>query len=154
MASPPPPRGVLRIPRALLDAAYAHARAGAPEEVCGILAGTREEDAHVVHRLFPVRNAHPRPRTEFLLDPTEQLRATLEAEDDLGMEVVGFYHSHPEGPERLSATDAARATWPGASYLLIHLQPSEGHLSARWDDVSLRFRDEPVELVDDGPKAR
>lgn len=145
---------MLRIPRALLDAAYAHARAGAPDEVCGILAGTRDGNEHLVHRLFPVRNAHPRPRTEFLLDPTEQLRATLEVEDDLGMEVVGFYHSHPAGPARLSGTDAARATWPGASYLLIHLLPHEGHLSARWDDEARRFSPEEVELVDDGPKAR
>ena len=136
---------MLRIPRALLAEAYAHARAGAPQEVCGILAGAREGVAHVVRRVFPVRNAHPRPIGEYALDPQEQLRVTLQVEDELGMEVVGFYHSHPAGPARLSATDAARASWPGASYLLIHLRPAEGHLSARWDADANRFVPEPVQ---------
>ncbi len=95
-------------------------------------------------RAFPVKNVHPRPRGEYQLDPQEQLRLILHVEDELGLEVVGFYHSHPDGPARLSATDAARATWPGASYLLVHLKPQEGHLSARWDADAGRFVDEPV----------
>lgn len=136
---------MLRIPRALLEDAYAHARAGAPQEVCGLLAGRREGGAHVVERLFRMRNAHPRPVGEYALDPQEQLRVTLHVEDDLGLEVLGFYHSHPAGPARLSATDAARASWPGASYLLIHLRPAEGHLSARWDADANRFVPETVQ---------
>ena len=135
---------MLRIPRAALDDVYAHAREGAPHEVCGILAGRGEGADHVVHRSYRVRNAHPRPVGEYQLDPAEQLRITLEVEDELDLEVVGFYHSHPAGPARLSATDAARATWPGASYLLVHLRPAEGHLSARWDAERGRFVDEPV----------
>lgn len=135
---------MLRIPAALLDEVYAHARKGAPEEVCGLLAGRRgPEGAHEVVHVFPVRNAHPRPVGEYLLDPQEQLRLTLRIEDELGLEVVGFYHSHPAGPARFSATDAARASWP-VSYLLVHLKPQEGHLSARWDAEAGRFRPEEV----------
>jgi proteasome lid subunit RPN8/RPN11 len=100
-----------------------------------------------VERAFRVRNAHPRPIGEYVLDPQEQLRLTLHVEDDLGLEVVGFYHSHPAGPARLSATDAARASWPGASYLLVHLRPAEGHLSARWDAEKGRFEAEPVDVA-------
>jgi proteasome lid subunit RPN8/RPN11 len=137
---------VLRIPRAVLEGTYAHAREGAPQEVCGLLAGRRDGTAHVVLHAFRVRNAHPRPIGEYALDPQEQLRLTLHVEDDMGLEVVGFYHSHPAGPARLSATDAARASWPGASYLLIHLRPTEGHLSARWDADKGRFQPEPVEI--------
>jgi proteasome lid subunit RPN8/RPN11 len=138
----------LRLPRKLLDDVYAHAREGAPQEVCGILAGRRlPAGEHVVEHAFRVRNAHPRPVGEYELDPTEQLRVTLRVEDELGLEVVGFYHSHPAGPARLSATDAARASWPGVSYLLVHLRPSEGHLSARWDAERGRFAGEPVDVV-------
>lgn len=122
----------------------AHARAGSPEEVCGLLAGRREGDAHVVERAFPIRNAHERPVGEYLLDPHEHLRTTLHVEDELGLDVVGFYHSHPAGPPRLSATDAARATWPGASYFLLWLRPDEGYLSARWDEARGRFVPEDV----------
>lgn len=111
-----------------------------------MLGGSREEDggAHVVLRAIPVKNVHPRPIGEYQLDPSEQMRVTLRLEDEEGLDVVGFYHSHPVGPARLSATDAARASWPGASYLLIHLRPTEGHLSARWDDAKGRFDVEPV----------
>lgn len=137
---------MLRIPRAILDAIYAHAHAGAPDEVCGILAGVVEGDAHVVHKSYPVRNVAQRTRVEYRLDPQEQLRATLEIEDDLGMEVVGFYHSHPAGPASLSEADAAQATWPGASYLLVHVRPSLGHVSARWDAEARRFAPERVEF--------
>lgn len=138
---------MLRIPRAALDEIYVHAREAAPHEVCGLLAGRREARTHVVERAFPIRNAHDRPATEYRLDPTEHLRTTLHVEDELGLDVIGFYHSHPAGPARLSATDAARASWPGASYLLIHLRPTEGHLSARWDPEEKRFVGEPVELA-------
>lgn len=130
----------------MMAAIVGHARAAAPEEACGILAGTIEGDAHVVRHVFPIRNASPRPRVEYLLDPQEQLRATIAAEDGMGLDVVGFYHSHPEGPAALSATDAARASWPGASYLLVHLAPSEGWLSARWGEAPGRFVPEPVQV--------
>lgn len=134
----------LRIPRALLDAVHAHAREGTPLEVCGLLAGRRDGDDHVVERVYRIPNVHPRPVGEYQLDPKEQLRVTLEVEDDLGLEVVGFYHSHPAGPARFSATDAARASWPGQSYLLVHLKPQEGSLSARWRADRNRFEPEDI----------
>lgn len=138
---------MLRIPKALLDDVYDHARSGVPEEVCGLFAGRRTpEGAHEVARVYRVRNASPRPVGQYLLDPQEQLRITLAVEDELGLEVVGFYHSHPTGPPRFSATDAARATWPGVSYFLVHLKPREGHLSARWDAERGRFEPEDVEV--------
>ena len=138
---------MLRIPRDVLEGIYAHAREGRPQEVCGLLAGRSSTDVHTVVSAFRVRNASDRSIVEYVLDPEEHLRATIRVEDELGLEVVGFYHSHPAGPPRLSATDAARATWPGASYLLIHLAPTVGHMSARWDADSARFVDEPVEVT-------
>lgn len=137
--------------RKQLDDILAHARDGAPEEVCGLLAGTIQDGAHVVERVFRIRNAHSRPVGEYLLDPAEHLRVTLHVEDDLGLQVIGFYHSHPGGPPRFSATDAARATWPGVSYLLVWLRPQEGHLSARWDAERARFAPEDVIIADTPP---
>ncbi|MEA3199982.1 MAG: desampylase [Thermoplasmata archaeon] len=141
----------LRVPASILAQVHAHARAGAPQEVCGLLAGREDAqgDREIVHA-FPVKNTHPRPVGEYQLDPQEQLRLTLHVEDELGLTVIGFYHSHPAGPARLSATDAARASWPGASYLLVHLAPDEGHLSARWDGEKGRFVGEEIEVVGSG----
>lgn len=134
------------MPRAILDDILAHAREGKPLEVCGMLAGREEGGRRVVHRHYRVRNANPRPVGEYTLDPEEQLRITLEVEDDLGLEIVGFYHSHPAGPPRLSATDAARASWPGASYFLVWLRPEEGYGSWSWNAEARRFEAEAVEV--------
>jgi proteasome lid subunit RPN8/RPN11 len=119
--------------------------------VCGILAGRTEAtgDREVV-AAFPVRNVSPAPESEYLLDPEEQLRVTLRIEDELGLDLIGFYHSHPAGPAHLSATDLARASWPGASYLLVHLAPTEGFVSARWDEHSRLFLPESVLVLEPG----
>lgn len=124
-------QAVLRIPRAVADAILAHARESAPHEACGVLAGrtgARDSEALLALR---VRNVSPHPAREFLLAPEEQLAVILRIEDELGWDVVGFYHSHPEGPARFSAMDEARATWPGATYVLAHLAPMEGLVAAR-----------------------
>lgn len=118
----------LRIPAPVADAILAHAREGAPREVCGILAGRLAPREAL--RAIPVRNVHPDPRRGYKLDPEEQLRATLALEEE-GFDVVGFYHSHPSGPARHSAIDEAEAAWPGASFVLAHLAPREGLASAR-----------------------
>ncbi|MHB8605842.1 MAG: M67 family metallopeptidase [Thermoplasmatota archaeon] len=155
---------MLRIPRAVVEDIVAHAREGRPNEVCGMLVGAREGEGagggagrvegpregrgvRRVVRHFRVANVHARPVGEYLLDAKEQLRITLLAEDELGLEVVGFYHSHPAGPPRLSATDAARASWPGASYFLVWLKPAEGYGSWEWDAAKGRFEAETIDVI-------
>jgi len=115
----------LAIPDRVRDEILARAREGAPEEVCGVLAGRRDgDDARVVAR-HPAENVADDPRTRYEIDPREQLEL-LEAIDDAGREVVGFYHSHPRGPPEPSATDAAEATWPERSYVIaVPREPNE-----------------------------
>ena len=113
------------------EALLEHAHDGAPEEVCGVLGGRRKSDTRIesVHR---VPNVASHPRVEYVIDPEAQLDAMEDIESG-GQAVVGFYHSHPRGPEGPSETDAARATWPGFHYLIVTLdgQPSIG--AWRWD---------------------
>ncbi|MEF8774699.1 MAG: desampylase [Halobacteriales archaeon] len=108
-----------------------HARDGHPLEVCGVLGGRRGDPVRVrtVHR---TENVAGNPRQTYVVDPAEQY-AAMEAIEDAGDDVVGFYHSHPDGPPRPSATDAARATWPGRTYLLVDLAGDEPTVGAwRW----------------------
>ena len=98
----------------------AHARAGAPEEVCGILAGTRDGSEGRVAERHPAENVADRPRSRYEIDPREQLDR-MEAVADAGRAVVGFYHSHPRGPAEPSATDVEEATWPDRSYVIVSL---------------------------------
>lgn len=135
-----PPMPTIRLAPATREAILAHARAGLPDEVCGVLVGAREGQDVVVHRAVPTRNAHPAPRHEYLIDPQELLSIVLEAEDEEGLEVVGFYHSHPIGPPHLSQRDHARASWPGACYLLLWFSEPEGMGCWDWDAEARAFR--------------
>ena len=103
------------------DALLDHAREGAarepPEEICGVLAGERGPPDHVTgSRRVP--NVATHPRTEYELDPAATM-STIDRIEDAGGEAVGFYHSHPESDPVPSATDRARATWPGYVYLIV-----------------------------------
>ncbi len=95
-----------------------HARAGAPEEVCGVLGG----EAGRVTRSEPVSNVASSPETRYELDPAGTIEA-IERVEEAG-EHLGFYHSHPQGPPRPSATDEAEATWVGFVYCIVSLPES------------------------------
>lgn len=129
-----------------------HARDGAPAEVCGVLGGTTDEEGdgsdageRRVDAALPVENVAERPRTRYELDAAEQLER-IEAIEGEGSEVVGFYHSHPTGPAKPSATDRAQATWPGASYVIVDLR-DERVGAWRWTGES--FREEAVRVERD-----
>ncbi|MEM4782202.1 MAG: desampylase [Halalkalicoccus sp.] len=127
----------LSFSRDAYDAILAHARAGAPHEVCGVLGG---EDGRVT-ATYRVRNVADSPRTRYELDPEEQLRAIERVESE--GELLGFYHSHPAGPAEPSATDRAQATWPEAHYLIVSV-PDE-RLGA-WYWTGEEFRETRVEV--------
>jgi proteasome lid subunit RPN8/RPN11 len=88
----------------------------APEEACGLLAGQRQGRRLEAVRLFRATNLlHSASR--YRIDPHEQLAAFNQI-DEQGLELVGIYHSHPQGPDELSPTDLAEAYYPEAAYLV------------------------------------
>jgi proteasome lid subunit RPN8/RPN11 len=115
------------------DAIAEHARSGAPEEVVGVLAGSRGDAESTVARAYRARNAADRPRTRYEIDPGEEIEL-LDRIDAAGLECVGFYHSHPEGPAAPSETDARLAAWPGYSYVIVSRGSATPELGSwRWD---------------------
>jgi proteasome lid subunit RPN8/RPN11 len=142
---------MLSLPRGVYDDILAHAE-GSDEETCGILAGERggvDDSAETESRVESVHratNVAENPRTRYLIDPEEQLRIIEEIED-AGREVVGFYHSHPEGPPLPSETDAERAAWPGYSYAIC--VPGERPYLGSWRWNGERFEREAVALRPD-----
>jgi proteasome lid subunit RPN8/RPN11 len=139
--------GTLVVERAVRDALVAHAREGAPAEVCGVLGGDDgdgEGESARVTRHDPVENVASTPRTRYELDPEAQFAALRRVEDD-GDDVVGFYHSHPRGPAGPSATDEAQATWPDAVYCIVSLADADPRLGA-WRWTGERFADLTVRV--------
>lgn len=135
---------MLRVSREAYDAAIDHAREGAPAEVCGVLGGERGATSHA-RTLHRAENVATTPRTEYRIDPTEQL-ALMEALEANGEEVVGFYHSHPHGPAEPSPTDRRRATWTDRSYVIIVLGGSHPYVGS-WRWTGEAFEQEAVALV-------
>lgn len=83
------------------------AAAAYPEECCGLLVGARTGDGVVVTRVVPAPNIAPKPAHDrFELDPAVHLKIQREARA-AGQEVVGHYHSHPDGHAEPSAVDRA-----------------------------------------------
>lgn len=89
----------LILPRTAWQAMHRHVRRRAPLEACGLLAG-RDGRVEVV---IGVRNAARSP-VRYLMEPRAQWSAFNKIEQ-LGLELLGIYHSHPNGPQRPSPTD-------------------------------------------------
>lgn len=85
----------------------AHAERAWPEECVGALLG--EGNTFVCAR--PLENVAAKRKAAFLVSAKDYLSAQAEAQAK-GLSLLGFYHSHPDGPAEPSATDAASAT-PG-----------------------------------------
>ena len=134
---------MLRVTREVYDAAVDHAREGLPAEVCGVLGGDRGATSHA-RTLRRAENAAADPRTEYRIDPAEQL-ALMEEVEAAGQEVVGFYHSHPRGPAEPSPTDRRRATWADRSYLIVVLEGEWPYVGS-WRWTGQRFAREAVAL--------
>jgi proteasome lid subunit RPN8/RPN11 len=126
----------LVFPEALRRVLLEHAREGDPDEVCGILGGR----AGAVERVFRVNNtaddvsadsgvfrdratgeatAGRRP-VHYYMDPRDQLRVYNEI-DALGLDVVGYYHSHTHTEARPSPTDIRLASDLTPLYVLVSL---------------------------------
>src|SRR5437899_1519217 len=83
----------LLIPRSLLAAVLAHARAELPNECCGLLAGVVEDGVGRVTEHYPLRNDLASP-TEYATNPRDLLDATR-AMRAAGTDPLAIYHSHP-----------------------------------------------------------
>lgn len=106
----------LIIPTRLRARIIAHARAEAPLEACGILAGVQGR----VLRSYPLRNVAETPTTRYLADPSGQL-ATFGDLERSGLELLAIYHSHPASPAVPSPTDLSLALYPDACHVIVSL---------------------------------
>jgi [CysO sulfur-carrier protein]-S-L-cysteine hydrolase len=123
-----------QISRTALEAVLAHARERCPSECCGILigSGTRIDEA------APARNLAEGP-SRYLIDPADHIAARRAARSR-GLEVVGFYHSHPHSAAWPSPTDLDEATYPEAVHLIVSL--ADGGAEARLFRIEPRMATE------------
>ncbi|HUY13254.1 MAG TPA: M67 family metallopeptidase [Terriglobia bacterium] len=147
-----------------LEQMLSHAGRDYPSECCGMMLGKSDGEAKVVSEIREIRNLRHDPskaqsmlpldspetetdRNRFLIDPREQIRVEKSARD-LNLDVIGYYHSHPDHPARPSQYDRDHA-WPWYSYVIIQVIRGKAGEFTSWvlaEDRS-RFDDEAVEVI-------
>lgn len=104
----------LEVSREVVKTMRAQAQAAHPLECCGILSGKGNRITSAV----PARNVHPRPERHFEIDPQALIDAHRAARRG-GAQVAGYFHSHPDGLARPSATDAAASARDGKVWAIV-----------------------------------
>ena len=129
-----------------------HARRGYPDEVCGVLIGQRAQEV-TVEAVIPVANREREaPRVRYRIAPEDLLRIQRESRESR-LDVVGFYHSHPDHPARPSETDrriAAEGLSDGVVHVVVSVDGAERTVPSAWvfRDETQAFEEEPLAVVD------
>jgi proteasome lid subunit RPN8/RPN11 len=134
---------------------YDHGRDAYPEECCGVMIGQVESGSGEVV-VSEVRSAENEREdssrhNRFLISPQALLEAQRSARER-GLDVLGYYHSHPDHPARPSEFDREHA-WPGTSYLIISVEKGSVVDATSWRLADDRSRFDQEELIGtDGEK--
>jgi len=159
----------LKIRQPAIDAVRQHGARDYPNECCGILLGAASGMEKQVREAVPLKNLRTDPemgqkllplnspameseRNRFLIDPREQIRVEKEARAR-GLEVLGFYHSHPDYPARPSKYDLEHA-WPWYSYIILSVERGQPADLTSWVLADDRERFDPEEMEVLNPEDR
>lgn len=140
---------MLRLNDELVKRIRANGEETYPHECCGALLGSDTNGEREILDIFPVVNRHfESPRNRFTIAP-DDFRLAEQAARDRGLELVGWYHSHPDHPALPSEFDRAHA-WPWYSYVIVSVaQGRAGQISSwRLEDGRARFAPERIEIAE------
>jgi len=143
---------VLLLSNALEQSIRAHGARDYPHECCGALLGAETSAGREVRALFPLVNRREdSPRNRFSITP-EDFRAAERAASQQNLELVGWYHSHPDHPARPSEFDREHA-WPWYSHVIVSVAAGEPRELTCWRLADDRARFEPEEVFHDAAAA-
>jgi proteasome lid subunit RPN8/RPN11 len=112
---------VLRIREELSGRIRAHGAETYPHECCGALLGSDGDGTREIAEIVPLTNQrNDSPRNRFSITP-EDVRDADAAARKAGLDLIGWYHSHPDAPARPSEFDREHA-WPWYSYIIVSVQ--------------------------------
>ncbi len=110
--------GILHLTGAVYRAIRAHGEEAYPHECCGALLGKSTGESWRVEKFIPAGNTRTdSAHNRYQIAPAELVKIERGARQQ-GLEIAGFYHSHPDHPAQWSPTDFAEAHWIGCSYVI------------------------------------
>ena len=143
----------LHISRTIFDAIRAHGEETYPHECCGVLLGHSTAIGWRVEAAVRADNrrtdsAHNR----YMIAPVELVKIQRQAHQQ-GLDIAGFYHSHPDHPAQWSPTDFAEAHWIGCSYVITEVaggkaQVTNSFLLGGTTEEDKRFDAETITVAD------
>ncbi len=123
-----------------------------PNETCGAMlgldvdaSGAANEPRREVKALFPLTNRRDdSPRNRFSVT-ADDVRAAERAAAAAGLELIGWYHSHPDHPAKPSEYDREHA-WPWYSYVIVSVDAGKPRDMTSWLLASDRshFQEEEI----------
>ena len=135
---------MISVPSNFVDEMIEHAVQENPNECCGILAG---KDG-LISALYRVRNSTPSPY-RYVMDPKDQMNVMKES-DELGLDLLAFYHSHTHSPAYPSETDtrmAVESGWVDFCYVLVSLEKQEPEVRFYMVDAKGDISNEEFEII-------
>lgn len=144
---------MLRLPRAVFQAIRAHGEQTYPHECCGALLGKPTAEGWLVSASVSAGNTRTdSAHNRYQIAPVELVRIEREGRRQ-GLDIAGFYHSHPDHPAQWSATDFAEAHWLGCCYLITEVAKgsavvTNSFLLAGATEEEKRFEPQMIELED------
>lgn len=144
---------MLQISYADYEAMRAHGEETYPHECCGVLLGKNEPEAgNRVQQIVRAGNTRTdSAHNRYNIAPQELVRIQRQARG-LGLDIVGFYHSHPDHPAQWSVTDFAEAHWLCCSYVITSVEKGKAattnsFLLTGTSEENKRFEDEAIEIA-------
>jgi proteasome lid subunit RPN8/RPN11 len=142
----------VKIRRADIETIAAHARSGYPHEVCGALLGVPRDGVVHVARAVPLTNRETeRPAVRYQIDPADLIALQRTSREE-GLDIVGYFHSHPDHPARPSETDrriAAEGLSDGVVHMVFGVAGGRDVVPSSWvfRDADQKFEEEPLDVI-------
>jgi proteasome lid subunit RPN8/RPN11 len=143
----------LRMSGELYEAIRRHGERTYPHECCGVLLGKSSEDGNTVEAAMEAGNTRTdSAHNRYNIAPQELIRIQRQGRER-GLDIVGFYHSHPDHPAQWSKTDFEDAHWIGCSYVITSVEQgtakvTNSFLLAGTTEEDKRFEDQRVVVGD------
>jgi proteasome lid subunit RPN8/RPN11 len=117
-----------------------HAESEYPNECCGAVLGRFEDGKKITHRILPISNMREAEakHNRFLIRPEEFLHCEKTARK-AGLEIIGFYHSHPDHPAKPSPYDLEHA-FPVYSYIIVSVDNGKANKTTSWELLNDRTK--------------
>ena len=128
----------------------AHALEGYPFEVCGVLLASKNDGGRAVRAMRVENRETEMPRVRYQIAPEELMAIQREARKQ-GLEIIGYYHSHPDHPARPSETDrrvASEGLSDGVFHVVVGVEKGERGTPTAWvfRDATQAFAEEPLDI--------